>query len=191
MGMQDVKRAIEDAALHGHGPIDFSDDGIKADVIAESTAAAGVTIDGVLCKDNAVTASGGLTGAITGNVTGNVTGDVTGSVATESGDTLKLFPASLAATGSVLANAAPIAAIVTVVTGADNTKAVALPAAAAGLTYIIVNSSTDKTLPVFPQVADKINGGTANSSITMAAATAAVFVALDGTDWYTVPKTPS
>jgi len=56
---------------------------ITTDSIEETTAAAGVTIDSVLVKDNTVTATtftGGLTGNVTGNVTGNLTGDVTGDV---------------------------------------------------------------------------------------------------------------
>lgn len=43
---------------------DFGSSGIAADVIAESTAAAGVTVDGVLVKDNTVTASTLSTGAL-------------------------------------------------------------------------------------------------------------------------------
>lgn len=49
--------------------------GLKTDLIEESTAAAGVSIDQVLCKDAAVTASGGVTADVTGNVTGDVTAD--------------------------------------------------------------------------------------------------------------------
>ena len=40
---------------------DFGSEGIKADVIAEATAATGVTIDSVECKDGKVTASGDTT----------------------------------------------------------------------------------------------------------------------------------
>ena len=49
---------------------------ITTDTISETTAAAGVTIDSVLVKDNTVTATT-FTGALTGNVTGDVTGNVT------------------------------------------------------------------------------------------------------------------
>jgi hypothetical protein len=51
---------------------------LAVDVISEVTGAAGVTVDGVLLKDSAVT--GNVTGNITGNVTGNLTGNVTGNV---------------------------------------------------------------------------------------------------------------
>jgi hypothetical protein len=53
---------------------------ITVDTISEDTPNAGVTIDGVLCKDNAVTASGGVTANLIGNVTGNVTGNSTGDI---------------------------------------------------------------------------------------------------------------
>lgn len=55
---------------------------ITTNTINETTAASGVTIDGVLLKDGGVTTSGSsvLTGNLTGNVTGNLTGNVTGNV---------------------------------------------------------------------------------------------------------------
>lgn len=86
-----------DAPINATGsvPSDMGAQGIKADVIAESTSAAGVTIDSVLCKDGSVTvgtggqvktdtiaektSAAGVTidgvllkdGAVTGSVTGN------------------------------------------------------------------------------------------------------------------------
>ena len=64
--------------------------GLKTDVVSESTSAAGVSVDQVLCKDGAVTASGGVTGDVIGDVTGDVTGDVagdlTGAIASLTGD---------------------------------------------------------------------------------------------------------
>lgn len=55
---------------------------LTTNTINETTAASGVTIDGVLLKDGGVTTSGSsvLTGNLTGNVTGNLTGNVTGNV---------------------------------------------------------------------------------------------------------------
>jgi len=55
-----------------------SGDIITTDTINETTAASGVTVDGVLLKDGDVT--GDVTGNLTGNVTGNLTGDVTGNI---------------------------------------------------------------------------------------------------------------
>ena len=58
---------------------------ITVDTISEDTPGAGVTIDGVLCKDNAVTASGGFIGDINGAVTGTITGFLIGDVKSSNG----------------------------------------------------------------------------------------------------------
>jgi hypothetical protein len=42
--------------------------GLFSDTVGEKTSGAGVTVDGVLIKDNAVTASGGFSGAVNGTV---------------------------------------------------------------------------------------------------------------------------
>jgi len=73
------KHVTESVAATITAEHDFQGD-LKTDVISESTAAAGVSIDQVLCKDAAITASSGFTGAVTGNVTGNLTGNVTGNI---------------------------------------------------------------------------------------------------------------
>lgn len=53
-------RFIEITSVSG---ADFGSGGIKTDAVVESTGAAGVTLDGVLLKDNAVTAPGGIIAA--------------------------------------------------------------------------------------------------------------------------------
>lgn len=170
MSSHNLKKQLEEiTAGQSNAPVDFGNDGIKADVIAESTSATGVTIDGVVCQDSSVQA------------------DV---FALNTSGALYLSSGALSATGNSTSGAAPITEVFTRVTGADNTKAVMLPSAEPGLTYIVVNTSTDKTLPLVPYTGDKINGGAANSAITMAAASACVCVAFDSTDWYTIPKTP-
>ena len=82
---------------------DFGATGLKTDVVAESTATAGVTVDGVLLKDNSVTVgtagqvvtdtiaektgAAGVTidgtlikdGVVSANLTGNVTGNTSGT----------------------------------------------------------------------------------------------------------------
>lgn len=57
---------------------------VKTDAIAESTANAGVDVDGVLLKDGAVTASGGVT-AETGAFTGAAANLASGTVAIDIG----------------------------------------------------------------------------------------------------------
>lgn len=77
-------------------------------------------------------------------------------------------------------------------TGADATKGVKLPAAAAGAMIIVKNDdAANNILKVYPASGDAINALGANSAISMAAKTSAVFAAIDATTWYTVPLLPS
>jgi hypothetical protein len=62
---------------------------------------------------------------------------------------------------------------------------VKLPTAEASLTYTVVNTTATNLL-VYPNVSDKINGGTVNVAITVAAGSSATFVAKDATDWYSL-----
>lgn len=61
------------------GTDDFGTNGIKADVVAESSAAAGVTVDGTLIKDGGVTLGTGanLTGSATSSVVTNTVAERT------------------------------------------------------------------------------------------------------------------
>ena len=74
---------------------------ITTDTIDETTAAAGVTIDSVLVKDNTVTAT-----TFTGALTGNVTGNASGTAATVTG-----------ATQAAITSAANLATVGTIGTG--------------------------------------------------------------------------
>jgi len=119
-----------------------------------------------------------ISGALTGDVVGNIT----------------LPVAAVAAAGSSNTDAAAISAYGVVhATGADGTKGVKLPAAAAGKVIVIKNSdAANAILKVYPDTGDKINSGTATTgSLNMAAKTSAVLVALDATDWFSVPLLPS
>lgn len=121
---------------------------------------------------------------------------VTGTLTASSGVTgnVTLPVAAVAAAGSDNTNAAAISAYGVVhATGADGTKGVKLPAAAAGKVVIVKNSdAANAVLKVYPGASDKINSGTATTgSLNMAAKTAAMFVAIDDVDWFTVPLLPS
>jgi len=121
---------------------------------------------------------------------------VTGTLTASSGVTgnVTLPVAAVAAAGSDNTNAAAIANYGVVhATGADGTKGVKLPAAAAGKVVIVKNSdAANAVLKVYPGASDKINSGTATTgSLNMAAKTAAMFVAIDDVDWFTVPLLPS
>lgn len=98
---------------------------------------------------------------------------------------------TVAATGSTNADAAALVAGRNIVTGADGTKGVILPAAAAGLT-VRVKNNTNAVLKVYPNTGDQINALTVTTgAISMAAFTSADFDAYNATNWYTTPLVPS
>lgn len=104
--------------------VDYGADGIKADVIAESTAATGVTADGVLLKDSGITASG--TNTLSGATT------VSAVLSRTGGDKTPMISVADATPYTVLAaNSGKIHLIANV--SADTTFN--LPTAAAGLYY--------------------------------------------------------
>ena len=121
---------------------------------------------------------------------------VTGALTASSGinGNVTLPVAAVAAAGNDNTNAAAITAYGVVhATGADGTKGVKLPAAAAGKVVIIKNAdAANAILKVYPGASDKINSGTATTgALSMAAKTAAMFIAIDDVDWFTVPLLPS
>jgi predicted RecA/RadA family phage recombinase len=111
---------------------------------------------------------------------------------------VKLIPAghvrvptsTVAATGSVQGDAAQLQEGFNLVTAADGTKGVILPAAVAGM-VVQVKNNTNAVLKVYPAASDTVNALSANAAISVAAFTNAVFTAYDATAWYTNPLLPS
>lgn len=124
---------------------------------------------------------------------GTLTALTIGSATITSLATMPVIPAAVvAALGSSGDDAAPLATGFSHVTGADATKGVILPAAAAGKVCIIKNSdAANNTLKVYPATGDGINAITVGTEIAMGAKTSAMFVAIDATTWYTIPLLPS
>ena len=145
---------------------DYGAGGIAADVIAESTAAAGVTVDGTLLKDGGVT--GGTSGVI---VTGSSGSYKFGGIGT------------LAAAGTNAATAGVVAKQITYVTASDGTKGVVLPTAAAGLWFEIHNTVDTAPLYVYPNTSDAIGTRAADAVIIIPGGGNAKFIALDATTW--------
>jgi predicted RecA/RadA family phage recombinase len=112
--------------------------------------------------------------------------------------TLGLMPliptATVAATGSTQADAAPITTGFTKVTNDSAAKGIALPAAVAGAVCIVKNSYAGVT-KVWPCVGanDTINGAAADATMVngLPASTGCIFVALDATAWWSIPLVPS
>lgn len=142
---------------------------------------AGTTITGATISGGSLSGATTLSGAA-----------VTGTTSVTASGDLYIASATVAAAGSNQGNAAQLAGGFTLVSAADDAKGVKLPAAAAGRVVIIKNNTSAKNLLVYPATSDKINGGTATTgSLTMAGLTAAMFIAYDDVDWYSLPLLPS
>jgi len=135
---------------------------------------AGTTITGA-------TISGGTVSSATSvSATSVSAGDLT----TTGG--LYLKTATVAATGSTQADAASVSDGLTLVTAADGTKGIKLPAAVAGRTVILKNGAA-AILKVWPASGDGINAITVDSNYVLAANTSSLLIAYDATTWYSVP----
>lgn len=98
---------------------------------------------------------------------------------------------TVAAAGSTQADAAALSEGFNLVTAADGTKGVLLPAAYAGAGVIIKNTVA-AILKVWPATGDAINAIAANSALSTAGAVVCFQLhAYDDTTWYTIPAVPS
>lgn len=112
--------------------------------------------------------------------------DANGSVAMPSGGIFAFGRATLAAAGTTAADAAVLTQQVQIVTGADATKGVALPAAGAAVgPYVIINDAAARLL-VYPVNGgnDNINGLAEDAAFTMQGGEMAIFVPVSATQWY-------
>ncbi len=91
--------------------------------------------------------------------------------------------APVAATGSVIGNAAALSAGFQVVTGADDTKGVVLPAAAPGKVVEVYSSQATNGLKVYPPVNGTVNDGSANTAVTIEGKSLARFIGTSATNW--------
>ena len=91
---------------------------------------------------------------------------------------------AVAAAGSAQGSAAALTAGATnVVSAADGTKGVILPAAVAGLYVEVYSSVATHGLPIYPATGDDINDGSANAAITIEGKTLAILRAIDTSTW--------
>ncbi len=102
----------------------------------------------------------------------------------------KIPVATVAAAGSIQGDAAALSLGFNLVTGADDTKGVLLPAAVAG-SVVIIKVDAGADLKVWPSTGDAINAIAANSAMTVVDDVCFMLVALDATTWYTLPLLPS
>lgn len=98
----------------------------------------------------------------------------------------------VAAAGSTVSDAAQLSSGFTVVTGANGTLGVKLPATPAAGTIVIIKGTTAGVLKVWPDAAATINAIGSNGAISLASgAVPAIFIAKSTTQWYTLPLLPS
>jgi hypothetical protein len=99
---------------------------------------------------------------------------------------------TVAATGSTVADAAQLSPGLTVVTGANGTLGVKLPATPEPGTTVFIKGTTAGVLKVWPDAAATINAIGSNGAISLASgAIPAIFVAYSATQWYSFPLVPS
>lgn len=103
---------------------------------------------------------------------------------------------AVAAAGSTTTDATPVTMPSPAIihgTGANGTKGIKLPGAVKGKMYFIKNAdAANNVLKVYPaNTSDQINALTAGDPISLAAKTAAVFVAFDSSTWFTFSLLPS
>lgn len=106
-----------------------------------------------------------------------------------------LTVATLAGLGTTIADAAPIVSAsgsVIFMTGGNNSVGVILPVAVKGAHYKLKNDqAANGIMKLYPQVNSTINGLSANTAISLAANTFCEVVALNTTNWSTIPLLPS
>lgn len=111
--------------------------------------------------------------------------DGTGALnaASITGTLLNISTQTLAAAGSAQGDAGTITGQLVFVTGADATKGVKLPTVTNGKFIIVVNTA-NAVLKIYPASGEKIQGGTANANISLAAYSVFLCGYKASGDWY-------
>ncbi|MFH0914827.1 MAG: hypothetical protein V1912_00060 [bacterium] len=133
-----------------------------------------------------IAALSGLDSGELGILEGASAGSLTASkvVSRDAAKNIPLFGAVLAALGNSQGTAAAVAAQVTLVTASNGTKAVVLPTAVVGQTFIVVNTVANATLPVYPASGAQINGGGADAALTLGPGQVGIFHCTALLTWY-------
>lgn len=129
--------------------------------------------------------------ALGSNSSGNTFSGATFNGTASTFSVMPIFPVNttVAATGTVQANAAPVATGITVITGSGN-AGVLLPTAVAGLVVILKNNIAG-TLKVWPNTSDSINAIAADANYSVATLTTTMLFATDATVWESLPLVAS
>jgi hypothetical protein len=100
--------------------------------------------------------------------------------------------ANLAAAGTTVTDAAQLLEGFTVVTGADGTKGVKLPATPTAGMVVWIKGTTAAVLKVWPDAAATINAIGSNGALSLTTGVMpSLFVAASATQWYSLPLVAS
>lgn len=97
---------------------------------------------------------------------------------------------TVAAAGSVQGDATQLIEGFNLVTAADATKGVLLPAATPGAEVIVKNGAA-AVLKIWPASGDQVNAVSVDAAFSIAASTSVLLIAYNTTTWYSVPLLPS
>lgn len=99
---------------------------------------------------------------------------------------------TVAAAGSTVADAAQVYPGFTVVSAADGTKGIVLPATPLAGTMVYIKGTAAAVLKVWPDAAATINAISSNGAMSLASgAIPALFVATSATQWYSIGLVPA
>lgn len=177
-----------------NGPKDSSNvtAGIPMYWDADGSPVGGTALSGALTTNSALGPFAGFACEDAGTGVGDVDFILRSVDSSTLGNFTAMPTATVAAAGSSQTDAASITTGFTLVTAADDTKGVKLPAAVAGSVAVVKSSVSNKILKVYPATGDAINALSANAAISLASGpTIAMFIAYDATTWYTLPLLPS
>ncbi len=104
----------------------------------------------------------------------------------DDGANLSLPAATLAAAGTTASDATPIVKLVSVVTGANGSAGVALPAAGDLAQYMVINDSPQYALKVYPESGgnDNINELAEDQAFIVGPGQECTFKSINATQWY-------
>lgn len=134
--------------------------------------------------------SGGVLNVASGGALQLAGVDVTTALTAQKAQSSGTQYETVAAAGSTQGDATAMSADFVLVSAADATKGVILPAPVAGRVLMLKNNA-NAVLKVYPATGGAINALSANGAISLAALVGAVFVASSTTQWFTIPLLPS
>jgi len=102
-----------------------------------------------------------------------------------------ISPGTQAAAGSTTTDATVLTSDINVITAANGTKGVRIPANAKGRRFSIINTVSGQNLKVYPPTGGTLNYGIADANITVGGQTSCIIDMQTDLIGYSIPATPS